>query len=147
MSCSLPDYSPFANYFYTAVGQYALFFCLYWLDLAWLDLRLIVRFIDRSMVSWLAIWFHSVSFVSYLRLIDRLIGWLVVGWLASICFHLVPLEPPQDLDRPSLAHRATPRGGPRSLSSAAVLAALGNFCWPDVVMWDWSEWWYFAQRT
>ena len=40
----------------------------------------------------------------------------------------------------SLARRATPRGGPRSLSSAAVLAALGNFCWPDVVMWDGSEW-------
>ena len=46
----------------------------------------------------------------------------------------------QNLGGGSLARRATPRGGPRSLSSAAVLAALGNFGWPDVVMWDGSEW-------
>ena len=84
MSCSLPDYSPFANYFYTAVGQYALFFCLYWLDLTWLDLTWDWSFdssIDRLLVDLLFGFIRSRSSVTWDWSIAWLVDWLLVDWL------------------------------------------------------------------
>ena len=85
----------------------------------------VVCFRLEWLTSWLIDW-----------LVDRSIGWLIDCWLHLVLFFgFIWFDAFRAccVVTVAMARFARPKLWPH-----------GSICWPDVVMWNWFEWWYFC---